>query len=205
MDARILVLLLGLGALGAITFFALRPQSGAHPPVKKRTPLQPVTVNAPRRRTPIIKPKPRGRPLFVSKAGVDEIKRSEGLRLSAYKDTAGHWTIGYGHKLPPGNHAGLSIDQLRADRYLKADIAIAERCINDTVSALLSQNQYDALASLIFNIGCGAFQRSTLRRRLNAGDVAGAAGEFDRWVYANKKKSPGLIARRAREKATFIA
>ena len=82
-------------------------------------------------------------------------------------------------------------------------VAPAQRAVAKAVTVPLNQNQYDALTSLAYNIGTGAFQRSTLLRRLNAGDHAGAAEQFGVWVRSGGADSPGLIARRAAERRLF--
>jgi lysozyme len=142
----------------------------------------------------------------VSPAGRELIKRHEGLRLEAYPDPASGgdpWTIGYGHT--HGVKKGDRITAEQADAFLAYDLAWVEEAIAESVRVPISQDQFDALASLIFNIGAGAFRNSTLLRRLNAGDHIGAAGQFERWVRAAGKVMPGLVKRRAEEAALFRA
>ena len=69
----------------------------------------------------------------------------------------------------------------------------------------MNQNQFDALVSLAYNIGTGAFNKSTLVKKLNAGDIRGAADQFDVWINAGGKRMQGLVNRRAREKALYLA
>lgn len=140
----------------------------------------------------------------ISQTGLDKIKRHEGLRLYPYKDEAGHWTIGYGHKLLPGEWYD-KINEQQAEDLLRQDLAIAESAVNDLVKVPLSQNQYDALVSFVYNVGVNAFRESTLLRKLNAGDYTGAAAEFPRWKYAGGKVSSILVRRRAREQDLFVA
>ena len=112
----------------------------------------------------------------ISANGLAIIKRHEGLRMHAYPDPASGgepWTIGYGHTA--GVRAGQTITQAEAEAFLLADLAWVERTIDECVTSPLTQGQYDALCSLIFNIGAGAFKGSTLLRELNARDYEAAA------------------------------
>ena len=141
----------------------------------------------------------------ISQAGIDAIKRHEGLRLFAYQDVAGVWTVGYGSTkgVEPGQH----ITSSEAEFRLRRDLEWVEKCIADNVTVPLTQNQYDALCSLIFNIGSGAFKDSTLLRKLNAGDYAGAAEQFTRWDKATVggvlQPVAGLASRRRAEQSLF--
>lgn len=137
----------------------------------------------------------------TSQRGIDLIKQFEGLRLEAYDDGVGIQTIGYGHT--KGVTRGMKITAAQAIDFLREDLRNAETEIERSVSVDLCQHQFDALASLIFNIGGRAFRDSTLRKKLNAGDQKGAAAEFDRWVFAGGKKLTGLIRRRAAERKLF--
>ncbi|MEY5099149.1 MAG: hypothetical protein RJA36_1868 [Pseudomonadota bacterium] len=140
----------------------------------------------------------------LSDAGLSLIKRHEGLRLKAYPDpgTGGEpWTIGYGHT--QGVQPGQEITEAQAEDYLREDVYWAEDAVRDHVKVALEQHEFDALVSLAFNIGAGAFARSTLLRKLNDGDKAGAAAEFARWNQAGGKVLPGLVKRRADEAALF--
>ncbi len=137
----------------------------------------------------------------TSQRGIDLIKRFEGLRLRAYDDGVGIPTIGYGHT--KGVKLGMTITEEQAVQFLREDLHSAERDIDRLVTVHLCQHQFDALASLVFNIGGTAFRDSTLLRKLNAGDYAGAAVQFDRWVHGGGKILPGLVKRRAAERAMF--
>lgn len=143
----------------------------------------------------------------LSQAGIDAIKRHEGLRLHAYLDSAGVPTIGYGHTA--GVEMGQHISDQRAEEFLRADLLWAENAVNSVVRVPVSQAQYDALVSLTFNIGESAFRTSTLVQKLNDGDMAGAANEFLRWdkatVNGQKQVIPGLSSRRAAERQLFLA
>lgn len=138
----------------------------------------------------------------ITRSGIDKIKRHEALRLEPYKDAADKWTIGYGHLLLPGEWWN-KITEPQAEDLLRKDLAIAESNINTVVKVPLNKNQYDALVSFVFNIGINAFTKSTLLRKLNAGDYVGATNEFKRWKYAGGKINTGLITRRQREETLF--
>lgn len=126
---------------------------------------------------------------------------------SLYKDPAGLATIGFGHKLKAGEKFASSLSRADAQALLRADIAIAEESIHRHVQVALTQTQYDALVSFVFNVGGGAFASSTLLKQLNAGNYAKAADELLRWnkirVKSKLIKSPGLAARRAAERYLF--
>lgn len=138
----------------------------------------------------------------ISKRGIDLIKSFEGLALVSYKDIAGVLTVGYGHT-GSDVQANQHITQARAMELLKQDVTNFEHCVNDVVKVPLNQNQFDALVSFAFNVGCSALRNSTLIKKLNTGDYEGASKEFDRWVYAGGRISRGLQNRRDKEKALF--
>jgi len=146
--------------------------------------------------------------MHVSPSGVDLICNFEGLRLKAYDDGVGVWTIGFGTtKYPNGIRVKkgdtCTLDQAKA--YMQNDLKSFEQTVNNTVKVPLNQNQFDALVSLAYNIGTNAFSKSTLVKKLNANDIRGAADQFDVWVNAGGKRMQGLVNRRAREKALFIS
>lgn len=137
------------------------------------------------------------------------IKRWEGLSLKAYQDVAGLWTIGYGHLIRPGERFHpygpvMHITQAEADALLVSDSAAARKAVADAVKVPLSAGERAALESLAFNIGGTSFAGSTLVRKLNAGDRAGAAAEFLRWVHAGGKVVQGLVNRREDERREFL-
>ncbi len=134
------------------------------------------------------------------------IKRFEGCKLTAYPDpgTGGDpWTIGYGHTKDV--RPGLSITQAQADAYLVKDAQWAADAVNEKVTVDLSQNQFDALVCFVFNIGGTNFAKSTLLRKLNAGDTLGASLEFLKWNKAGMTELPGLTKRRAAEQSLFLS
>lgn len=134
---------------------------------------------------------------------VSLIKEFEGLYLEAYLCPAKKWTIGYGHTKTV--KPGMKITEAGADALLRHDLAWCEDAVNDNVKVPLTQNQYDALVSFIFNVGAGAFKRSTLLRKLNAGDYAGAANEFPRWNKGGGRVLRGLVRRREAERKLFLS
>lgn len=130
------------------------------------------------------------------------ICKHEGCSLTAYKDSGGVWTIGYGHiknVLPTD-----IISQEQADLFLLQDLKPTEICINENVKVVINQNQFNSLSSFIFNVGVNAFSKSTLLKKLNSGDYSGAANEFMRWVYDNGRFVQGLFNRREDEKNLFL-
>lgn len=140
----------------------------------------------------------------ISQRGLDAIKRHEGLRLHAYPDpaTGGEpWTIGYGRA--HGVTQGQQISADTAEQYLREDLQWVEDAIKETVTAPLTQGQYDAICSLIYNIGEGAWRGSTMLKRLNERQYMQAAAEFIRWNKANGKVIPGLTNRRVLEQKMF--
>lgn len=138
----------------------------------------------------------------INKAGLDLIKEFEGLRLNAYADIVGVWTIGYGHT--KGVKKGQKITEAQAEEFLKSDLKWAEEAVSTLVSPPLNENQFAALVSLIFNIGASAFKRSTLLKKLNAGDFHGACMQFKSWSYAGGNFVPGLQRRRLKEMDLFV-
>ncbi len=141
--------------------------------------------------------------LRTSQAGIDLIKGYEGLRLRVYRDSGGLPTVGYGHLIKPGEDFHTGISAKKAELMLAADLLATEDAVKRLVNVPMNQNQYDALVSLVFNIGAGQLQKSTLLRKLNAGDLAGAAKEFLRWNKAGGKVVEGLRRRRIAEKKMF--
>jgi lysozyme len=141
--------------------------------------------------------------LQLSPAGLLAIQRHEGLRLAPYQDAAGYWTVGYGHKMGPLDDSTETITSDRAAELLRADAETAVNAVNALVAVPLSQSQFDALVSFVYNVGAGAFRGSTLLRVLNDGDYAQAAGEFNRWNRAGGVVLAGLVSRRADESQLF--
>lgn len=146
--------------------------------------------------------------LVTSDRGLELIKISEGLETEAYPDpgnriTGEPWTIGYGHMR--GVRRGDTCTEEQATDWLRADLAAAEGAVRRLVDVPLSQMQFDALVSFVFNVGAGAFGNSTLLRLLNAGDATGAAAQFRRWNRGADGVLPGLVVRRAAERTLFLS
>ena len=138
----------------------------------------------------------------ISQAGLEFIKSHESLRTTTYLDPAGIPTIGWGHT-GPDVKLGQKITKAQAEQLLRKDVAWAENAVRKNVKVPLTQSPFDALTSFVFNAGIGNFQKSTLLRKLNKADYAGAQAEFGRWVYAKGQKLPGLVRRRAEEARMF--
>jgi len=137
----------------------------------------------------------------TSENGLALIRQAEGLRLRAYKCPAGVWTIGYG--TTAGVKEGQVITKERAEELLRDDVKRFEDQVLRLVKVPLTQGQLDALVSFTYNLGAANLGNSTLLRLLNAGDYKGAAAQFDRWTKAGGKALPGLVKRRAAERALF--
>jgi lysozyme len=137
----------------------------------------------------------------TSQAGIDLIKRFEGLRLHAYICAAGVLTIGYGHT--KSVRRGQQITEQQAEDLLREDLRHFEEAVERLVTVHLEQHEFDALVSFTFNVGEGALAKSTLLRKLNAGDKQDAAHEFGKWVKAGKVTLSGLVRRRKAEQALF--
>jgi lysozyme len=129
----------------------------------------------------------------TSQNGIDFIKSHEGLRLTQYLDQAGLPTIGYGHLIKPneGFYLGKTITTEQAEELLRSDLRPAEIAINSGIFTQLTQWQYDALVSLVFNIGGGAFNSSTLKGRINNEFTKAEIEEA--WLRWNKVRINGVL------------
>ena len=140
----------------------------------------------------------------TSERGLEFIAEHEGLELHAYPDPGSGgdpYTIGYGHTR--GVKPGDTCTKEQALEWLREDVDEAERAIDRLVTVSLTQDQFDALVSFVFNLGAGNFGSSTLLKRINMGDFAGAADEFPRWNRAAGRVMAGLTKRRHAEAALF--
>ncbi len=143
----------------------------------------------------------------TSQNGINLIKRFEGLELESYQDIAGIWTIGYGHtgrEVGPDQH----ISENEAEALLRHDLISREKAVSRLTRVALNQFEFDALVSFVYNVGVGAYERSTARKRLNKGDREGAA---DALTWFNKatvngvlRPVTGLTRRRAAERSLFL-
>lgn len=143
----------------------------------------------------------------ASQKCIDLIHTFEGFREAPYRCPAGVPTIGYGStRYADGTHVNLTdkaITRAQADDIMRAALKEYEDAVSRYVSVTLNQHQYDALVDFAYNAGAKSLLKSTLLRKLNAGDYAGAEQEFDRWVYCDGRVLPGLVRRRLAEKALF--
>lgn len=137
--------------------------------------------------------------MHISDKGIHFIIKEEGLRLKAYRCQAGVWTIGVGHTA--GVKQGDTITQERAYELLKRDLKGFEDVLNENIQAQLKQHEFDSLMSFIFNVGAGAFKKSTLLKKLN--NKEDITEEFKKWKYGGGRVLPVLIARRKRELILF--
>jgi GH24 family phage-related lysozyme (muramidase) len=138
----------------------------------------------------------------INQAGLDLIKEFEGFRASAYRCPAGVPTIGYGHTKTA--RMGMLINRKHGEQLLRSDLSDAESAVSRLVKVPLTDNEFSALVSFVFNLGEGNFAKSTLLRKLNAGDRQGAADELLRWNRAGGRVLRGLIRRREAERQLFL-
>jgi len=138
--------------------------------------------------------------------GTQLVKHFEGFSACKYDDIAGYSTIGYGHKVVTDDIPEC-ITPHEAHDLLERDLLEAEACVRNSVKIALTQSQFDALVSFVFNLGCGNFRRSTLLKRINETKLEKAANEILRWNKAriNGKLTSvrGLSIRRRAEKFIF--
>jgi lysozyme len=137
-----------------------------------------------------------------SDSGIEFLKKEEGVRLQAYQDSIGVWTVGVGHTGKEVG-AGMTITEDETDALLRADLETAEKCVNNCVAVPLTQNQFDALCSFVFNLGCASLRNSTLLKKLNSSDDEGASEEFKKWNHAGGRVLVGLTKRRMAESELF--
>lgn len=134
---------------------------------------------------------------------LEMIKKFEGFREHPYICPGGQLTIGYGKAIKPGEYT--SITKGEAEVLLRNTVASFERSVKKLVTVPLNQNQYDALVSFAYNVGIGSFKRSTLLKKLNAGDYTGAADELPKWNKSKGKILKGLVRRREIERNLFLS
>ncbi len=148
---------------------------------------------------------PQNSRLVMNEAGYDLLRRSEGLRLEAYK-LAGQWLIGYGHAARGGE--GMKITPREAEKLLERDVRRISRGVRLSLDVPVNENEFSALVSLAYNLGVGRFRRTEVLRRLNAGDRAGAAAAFSKLSMAKINgryvRLDALARRRAEERALFL-
>ncbi|UXM95436.1 glycoside hydrolase family protein [Bartonella sp. HY329] len=138
----------------------------------------------------------------INQQGLDHIKRWEGLRINAYQDSANVWTIGYGHTSMAGDpyvRPGMVITDIEATHILMRDLRQFEQAVEQAVKVKLNDSQFAALVSFAYNVGVGAFKKSSLLKKLNKGDYDGVPVELMKWVNAGGKRLQGLVNRRSAE------
>lgn len=140
----------------------------------------------------------------MNQIALDFIRSHEGCLLTAYQDIGGMMTCGWG-STGPDIHQGTIWTQEQANARLEQDVARFQAAVDDLVKVSISQNQEAALISFAYNLGAHALASSTLLRKLSAGDMAGAAAEFQRWDHAGGREVLGLLKRRQDEAALFLA
>lgn len=138
----------------------------------------------------------------LSEEGLNQIKQFEGKRLCRYRDANG-FSIGYGHFIQPGESIGDCISEDQATALLMADTERFQRCVRNSVTADVTQAQFDSLVSLAYNVGCGAFQNSRGLARLNEGNTADAVREFQGFNRSEGRVLPALVRRRQQEFRVF--
>ncbi|MGA7242344.1 MAG: lysozyme [Terracidiphilus sp.] len=137
--------------------------------------------------------------MHLSAAGLELLKKSEGFRDRIYADVAGLRTIGFGHRLTPGEAYPKGITQPQGEEILNRDVAIAEAAVERSVQVPLAQGQFDALVDFVFNLGAGRLAASTLLGYLNAGKYDAAAWQLLAWDHAGSQELASLKARREAE------
>lgn len=145
--------------------------------------------------------------MHTSADGIELIKAFESFFPHAYRDPVGVWTIGWGHT--DGVEEGDVINEEEGETYLKTDLRETERYLKHYVQVPLTQHQFDALVSLVFNMGIGNFVKSDVYKFLNRGNYAEACKQFSRYVNGTHRDTgeteefPGLVRRRAAEMALW--
>jgi lysozyme len=141
----------------------------------------------------------------TSPSGIQNIVQWEGRRNQAYQDSAGHWTIGIGHLIVPGDGLNLqsNINDATIDAIFANDLENAESIVKANVIVPLTQGQFDALVDFTFQFG-NRLKTSTLLQFLNAGDYAGASAEFSKWIHVDNLPNQQLVSRRAADASMFV-
>ena len=143
----------------------------------------------------------------MSEAGLKKLVVREGVRLRAYKDLGGVWTICAGHTSaagPPRVYPGMRATMDQCTAMLKHDVSKFEDCVERAITVPMKQHEFDALVSLAYNIGCSAFAKSSVTRYLNRGDRRTAADRFLLWNKVKGRVVGGLVNRRKSERDQFL-
>jgi lysozyme len=144
----------------------------------------------------------------MTKEGLALIKRYEGLRVAAYQDAAGVWTIGYGHTSmagAPDVRRGMTISDTEAEAIFARDVAEFANAVAKVVKVELSPAQFSALVSFAYNVGIGGLKKSSVLAAINAGDFEAVPRRLNLWIKAGGRVLPGLVKRRAAEAALFMS
>lgn len=141
----------------------------------------------------------------VTQEGIDLIKRFEGFSPTVYICPAGYPTIGYGHLVKDSGRYEQGITEAEAEELLRRDVHAAENAVLRLIDVPLTDGQFNALVSFTFNLGAGALQRSTLRRKVNRQAHSEVPEQFMRWVWAGGQKLRGLAIRRQHEAGTYTS
>ena len=143
--------------------------------------------------------------MIYSKNGLHLTESFEGCRLTSYPDpgTGGSpWTVGYGHT-GSDVHPNMTITKEQAEELLMQDVQKSEMTVANKIHTDITQDEFDALVDFVFNVGAGNFAGSTLLKKINAGDMKGAALEFEKWDMAAGRHMAGLLRRRQAEEKLF--
>lgn len=146
--------------------------------------------------------------MTLDSTGYKLIQGFEGLKLNAYQDSVGIWTIGYGNiTYEDGKKVqkGDKITQEKADSLFKFYADRFAKQVDSAITSKVNQNQFNAIVSLAYNIGIGALQKSTLLKKVNANpNDESIKNEFMKWVNAGGKKIQGLVNRRTKESEIYF-
>ena len=140
----------------------------------------------------------------ITQEGLNLIKQYEGFSSTPYVCPAGYSTIGYGHLVRTDEYF-TTLTEEAAEQLLRQDVESAEQAVLRLINTPLTDGQFDALVSFTFNLGAGALQRSTLRRKINREEHVEVPRQLMRWVWAGGRKLRGLIRRRAAEAEHYMA
>jgi lysozyme len=141
----------------------------------------------------------------VTQKGIDLVRRFEGFRSRVYICAGGHPTIGVGHLVRPGEDWTQGITEEQASLLLAKDLVSSEIAVLRLTTVPLSDGQFDALVSFVFNLGSGCYQRSTLRQKVNREEHVDAANAFGMYRRAAGKIQLGLVRRREAEKQLYLS
>ena len=144
----------------------------------------------------------------INDEGINLVKSFEGKSLKIYRCVGGVISVGYGSTRGwDGRPLRMDMEPItdsEAEDLLRRDLKLSERWVSKLIKTEISDNAFSSLVSFTFNVGAGALQRSTLRMKLNRGEIEGAANEFPKWKFANGRAYAGLLRRRYSEQKLFL-